>query len=66
MGQIIELIQQRPGITAHQIAERIGITERAIQKQISNLRKNNIIDRVGSNKTGHWIVLDLPDELRND
>ncbi len=65
-GQIIEWIQQQPEITARQIAEHLGITERAVQKQISNLRKNNIIDRIGSNKTGYWLVLDLPEENKNE
>ena len=35
----------------------VGIGKTAIQNNISYLRKNGIIERVGSNKNGYWKVL---------
>lgn len=56
-GEILELMRQHPNITAAQLAKQLGLTERAIEKRISKLRHEKFIDRIGSNKGGHWVVL---------
>jgi len=38
------------------MAEIIGITERAIEKQLAKLKEKEIIDRVGPDKGGHWKI----------
>ena len=45
-------------ITHPQLMNIIGIGKRALQNNISFLRKNGFIERVGSNKTGYWRVID--------
>ncbi len=56
-NQIIELIQQDPFITTEQLGKAIGITKRAILKQIHKLKNEGRLKRVGSNKSGQWEIL---------
>ncbi|MCQ2274374.1 MAG: Fic family protein [Bacteroidales bacterium] len=56
--EIVRLMTENPKITAAQIAERLGITTRAVEKQIAKLRTKEIIKRVGSNKGGHWEIIE--------
>ena len=39
------------------MAASLGVTERAIEKQVRKLREQEIIGRVGPAKGGHWEVL---------
>ncbi len=55
--EIIRMVSENPKITAVQMAEKLGVTTRAVEKQLANLRKKGIITRVGPNKGGHWEVI---------
>ncbi len=54
--RILELMRDNPNITKFQLCIALGLKKTSIDNYISNLRKNNIIERVGSNKTGYWKV----------
>jgi ATP-dependent DNA helicase RecG len=56
-NQIIGLIQQDPYITTEQLGKTIGITKRAVLKQIHKLKNEGRLKRVGSNKSGQWELL---------
>ncbi len=56
---IIEFIKHNPVITTIELAEKIGISDRAVKKQISKLKEKGIIKRVGANKGGHWEINSL-------
>ena len=51
------LIYKKPNITAKEIAEKLSITERSARNYLSQLKQKRIIERVGSDKTGHWKVI---------
>jgi len=55
--KIILLIKENPSISAKEIAEKLGVSSRAIEMQIAKLKKNNIITRTGPAKGGHWAVV---------
>jgi len=38
------------------MAQKIGITERAVEKQLARLKEKDIIDRIGPDKGGHWKI----------
>ena len=40
------------------MAETLGISRRAIAKQITNLKNNNLLRRIGPDKGGHWEVVE--------
>lgn len=54
--KIIELMQNDPTITIADLAQIVGITDRAIKKQIEKLRIRGLIRRIGPDKGGHWEV----------
>lgn len=53
---IIELMAHNPQISTVAIGESIGISKRAVLKQISELKLRGIIERVGANKGGSWKI----------
>lgn len=55
--RIIEEIRNNPNITQPRMMSMIGIGRTAIQNNITFLRENGYIERVGSNKNGYWRVL---------
>ncbi len=64
--KIIDLMKRNPQITGQQIAEELGLSIRTVRTEILNLRNNNVIERIGSNKTGYWQVKnELTDEEKN-
>ena len=54
--KIIDIIEQNPFITIPKIAELLGISTRAIEKQLDKLKINGILERIGPDKGGHWEV----------
>jgi ATP-dependent DNA helicase RecG len=54
--KIVELVFGNQYISASEMAEVIGITERAVEKQLAKLKEKDIIDRVGPDKGGYWKI----------
>ncbi|SHF88324.1 ATP-dependent DNA helicase RecG [Flavobacterium segetis] len=55
---IIKLIIDKPRISKREMAEQIGISTTAIDNNLTKLKDKNIIRRVGSDKTGHWEIIE--------
>jgi predicted HTH transcriptional regulator len=56
--KIIELVTENHTITTQEMANRLGISRRAIAKAIAILQNNGIIRRVGPDKGGYWEVIE--------
>lgn len=56
-NKIIELIINDKYVTQNNIAEKLNVSVRTIKRNFKVLIDNNIIQRVGSDKTGYWEVL---------
>lgn len=54
--KVIMLIEENKRVTIPEMADKIGISVKGIEKIISILRNDGRIERVGSRKTGHWLV----------
>ncbi len=54
--KIVELIFRNQYTSASEMAEIIGITERAVEKQLAKLKEKNIVDRIGPDKGGYWKI----------
>ena len=51
---VLEIIKTNKGVNKAQIAKIIDKTEMTVQRAIKKLIDENLIRRVGSNKTGYW------------
>lgn len=56
--RILELIAKNPRISKREMAEKIGISTTAIDKNIAALKVRGFLLSIGSNKGGHWKVVD--------
>lgn len=55
--KIIQLLKTHPDYSARKLAESIGITPKAIEKQLAKLKADGSIKREGPDKGGQWVVL---------
>jgi len=51
-GKILDILTTNTQITIPQLAEKLGITSRAVEKQIAKLKKENLLERVGPARGG--------------
>ena len=58
--KIIDLVISDPSITADNMANKIGVTKRAIEKNIKSLRGMGILVHEGSDKAGYWRIIVKP------
>ena len=55
---ILSEMRNNPNITKAELSRILGISTTAIDNNISFLKKNGYIERIGSNKTGYWNVIE--------
>ena len=55
--KILTLIKEHPEYSARKLAEAIGITPKAVEKQLTNLKAAGAIRRDGPDKGGRWVIL---------
>lgn len=53
---ILEIIKNDSSISARMIALKVGISEDGVRYHIKKLKKQGLIEYVGSSKTGNWII----------
>ncbi|MCQ2601875.1 MAG: hypothetical protein MJ184_11000 [Treponema sp.] len=55
--KVLSEIRNNPNVTKPELEKLVGVGKTTIDNAISVLKKMNIINRVGSNKTGYWEIL---------
>ena len=55
--KILRYLRAAPTLSAKALAENLGVSSRAVEKQIDLLKKEGSLRRVGPAKGGHWQVL---------
>ena len=55
--KIIAIAHKSPSVSIPQIAEILGISTRAVEKQIRQLKQAKRLRRIGPAKGGHWQVV---------
>ena len=53
---IVDLMAKNPEISAEQISKIIKTSKRRVEYNISRLKETGIVERIGPDKTGHWVV----------
>ena len=59
--KIMALLSQDNTLSAATLAERIGITAKAVEKQIAALKADGVLRRIGPDKGGYWQVVEKTD-----
>jgi hypothetical protein len=60
-GHVLLCIARDPGVTLREVADRVGITERAVQRIVADLEEGRYIERTRTGRRNHYEVhLDLP------
>jgi predicted HTH transcriptional regulator len=57
--KILQLLRDNPQMTIAALSEHLGISTRAIEKNIRSLQSNGQLRRVGADKGGRWEVLEV-------
>ena len=55
--RVIELLIEKPSYTSADLAEKIEVSKRTIERTFKTLQEKNIIERIGSKRDGKWIVV---------
>ena len=56
--KILQFLRKTPAMSAKALAEKLGISSRAVEKQIELLKKAGFVRRVGPAKGGHWEIFE--------
>jgi len=56
--KILNLIRDNKNITIPEIAQELGLSTRAIEKQIAKLKEQNKLKRIGPDKGGYWNIME--------
>ena len=51
------MLREDPKLSTQQLGDALGISKRAVLKQIEKLKEQGRLSRIGSAKGGHWEVL---------
>ena len=55
--KILDFIKENPELTITELAQRTGISDRAVKKNIKKLKEKGLLRRVGADTSGHWEVV---------
>ena len=55
--KVIEFLIENPSFTSDNLAEKIGVTKRTIERTFKKLQEKKMIERIGSKRDGNWIVI---------
>ena len=55
---VFYLIKQNNKITATEISEQLKISLSTAKRKIKELKESRKVERTGSDKTGHWIIIE--------
>lgn len=55
--KIVQLIKNSAKITIRELAQRLNILTRAVERNISKLKIGGTIERIGSDKAGYWEIV---------
>lgn len=57
-SKIMELILHDPEISMADMAKRINVTSRTVEREIRKLRESGRVERIGGRRFGRWRVIE--------
>lgn len=58
--KILALVRANPKVTAQKMALALDVAEKTIKRHLKALREQGRLSRVGSDKAGHWEIIERP------
>ena len=55
---VFSLINQNKDITTNEISKRLNLSLSTVKRKIKDLKEQEIIERIGSDKTGYWKIIE--------
>ena len=55
--KILALLKEHPTFSTRKLADAIGVTPKAVEKQLAHLKAAGRLQREGPDKGGRWIIL---------
>ncbi|MDM7954376.1 MAG: Fic family protein [Cyanobium sp. CZS 25K] len=55
--EVLELLSGQPKLSAREMGEKLGISQRAVEKHLAALQRQGRLRRLGSPRSGSWQVL---------
>ena len=68
-GQLLLCIAEEPGLTLRELGERVGITERAAHRIVTELEASGYLSRKRNGRRNHYTIkphLPLPDSVARE
>lgn len=56
--KIWTILREDPTLSAMAIGEKLNLKERMVRVHLASLKRAGLIERIGSDKTGHWKTID--------
>lgn len=54
--KVLELITIQTDISLSEMADRLGVSYKTVQRTVADLKKIGAIERIGGRRMGHWKV----------
>ena len=54
--RVLELIKAQTDISLSEIADRLGVSYKTVQRAVADLKKIGTIERIGGRRKGYWRV----------
>ena len=54
---ILRMFSEEKNLSRERLCEKTGLSDATAKREIAFLKKTGYLERVGSFKTGHWIVI---------
>ncbi len=55
-ARVLELISAQWDISMSEMADRLGVSYKTVQRAMSELKKAGIVERVGGRRNGYWKI----------
>ena len=56
--KVLEIIKIQTDISLSEIADRLGVSYKTVQRAVADLKKIGAIERIGGRKKGYWRIED--------
>ena len=54
---ILDVIRENNAVSLKELAQKIGVASKTIQRDLARLKCENVIRRIGPDKGGHWQIM---------